>query len=343
MSGPIAGIKKMRGRNKVKRQNRREKRKADRNAKKNENTFLGGGKDEEKALYADARDQSAKSAGRADAAFDQSQAELDNARSSQETADRDYRGDRTRAGTALDTQRQGISDIYGKTGEGNGLLATGLDSAMGTRNNALAAGSLVDSTEDNILANAANAQAQQKFSAGLVNRGAMGLAAGQGESGALALQAAMAGAGQGTADMAAQSNLALADQAAQQRLQAAAAERQNQLALADANAAAQLGVSGQQSQNTIASALATQQARQAQTAAAQAQTGQSAQTNLTLQGQRANLAAGNAGLANQGEATDKGYQGEIIGAKYNAGQARNKEEGRSLKAKVLMPFGVLGQ
>ncbi len=346
------------------RQRRRKERRARRDARKKENTYLGGSKDEERALYADARDQSKESSGRADGAFDETKAELDNARKAQNKAQGEYAVDRSQAKQDLGDQRRGIEDIYTKTGQGNSILDQGATGAIDTRNNALATGSLVGSTdsvlanrdakvEQSILENQANAQAQQRFSTGQINKGAMGLAAGQGESGALALQSAMAGATGAAGGMAAQQNLALAQQNADMRygatmsgadaqLAAAAQERANQLAVADANAGVLTQTAGLQAGNTINSALATQQARQAQTAAAQAQTGQAAQTNLTLQGQRANLATGNAQIANQGEATDKGYQSDILTAKFNAGQARNKEEGRSPLKKALMPFLILG-
>ncbi len=324
------------------REARRARRKRRDKANKQKNTYLGGSEAEEKALYADARQESKDSSERQVKAADEISAELKNSRQEQKRAGADYRVDRTQAKTDLGNQRRGVDSIYEKTGQGNWELDQGLDSAMATRNSALASGSLVDSTEDAILSNQANAQAQQRYAAGLVNRGAMGLAAGQGESGALALQSAMAGAAQGNADATAQSNLQLADQNAQLRLAAAEQERQNQLAIAEANASAQLGVAGQKSTNTVNSALTTQQALQGVTQAAQGQQGLSSQRDLTLQGQNANLATGGAQVANAAEATDKGYQSDILTAKYNAGQARNAEAGRSTIKKVLMPFGILG-
>ncbi len=346
-----------------KRKRRRERRREKRNASKNENTYLGGSKDEERALYSDAKEQSQRSSERADGAYDRTSEELDNTRGDQDMAERDYRSDRTQARGALRDQKNGVGDIYERSNDSigvrnsalnSGSLVGSTDSVLASRDAKLAgAPTIGQATEDAILANQANAQAMQKFTTGQINKGAMGLAAGQGESGALALQSAMAGAAGATGQAAAQQNLQAAQMNAGMRFDAAAQQRAETLGLANSAADAQLAAAAQERANQLAvaganaeqiygSALATQQARQGVTQAAQGQQGASSQANRTLQGQRANLATGNAQIANQGEQIDKGFQSDILTAKYNAGQARNAEEGRPLWKKAVLPFGILG-
>ncbi len=368
-----------------KRQARRARRKEKYNNKKEENTYLGGSKAEEKALYSDAKRQSSESSSRSDKAYDRVKDEYGTTSNDQMRAEKDYQYDRGQAGGAMRDYDEGVGQINSAASKSMNTLGAGLSSSMATRNNALATNSLVNSTESvlagrqaalagsptigqatdtAILANQANAQAQQQYSAGLVNKGAMGLAAGQGEGGALALQAAMAGASSGVADMAAQRNLqaqqlnagmrfdaataqraedvASANLGVDARLAAAEAERANQLAVAEANAAGQYGTAASNAELGYNAQLATQDARGQAVAQRQGQQSLTSGRDLTLAGQRANLATGGAQIAAAGEATDKDYQANILTAKYNAGQARNKEQGRSLIKKALMPFGILG-
>lgn len=363
----------------------RKERRARKRARKAENTHLGGSRTEERALYKDAKDQSAASAERADKSYGRLDDSYEDTKEQQGQEESRYSTDRGEAKLASAAYRNGIQDIKRDAGTSQTMIRDANQSSMDMRNSALATGSLVQSTdsvlanreatlaaaptigaatETAIAANQANAQAQTQYAQGRLNQNAMGLAAGQGESGALALQQAIASAGAGGADIAAQSNMQQAQQnagmrfdaAAQQRaevvggadaavaarLAAAGAERTNQMAVADKNATQSYGAGTANAELNYNSGLATQDARNTAVGQAQAQQGLSSARNLTLSGQQANIATGGAQIANAGEATDKGYQSDILTAKFNAGQARNADEGRSTLKKVFLPFGILG-
>lgn len=382
-------------------------RKEKRDAKKGDRLSLGGSPEEEKRLYDEAGANSAESRARTNQAFKQSENELKSARSAQQSAQTSYYQDRLDSkerdqqaydaiGGIKDSAQSG-SDRIGAAGSSAANEYTqGAQQALDQRNNALATGSLAgtaegvlaqrqsalagaptitQANENNILANAANAQAAQQRSTQMLNRQAMGLAAGQGEGGALAMQQAMASAGAAAGDMAGQQNQQLADQVAQSRyaaamgergevvdsanlglqtrMGAAEQERANQMAIANANAgtlegaagnraAAGMATAGAQSQLGYQASLADQAARAQAAQLAAARTAQSNQSNLQLQAQRANIATGNTTTAAGIQGQDQDYQSDILTAKYGAQKDRNENEGRSTAAKVLMPFGFLG-
>lgn len=396
---------------KARRAGRKEKRKAKEArgaARKNDNLALGGSVEEEKRLFAESQANSAESRARANQAFGTAQEELGDTRRAQAGASQDYQADRgqslvrdQQAYDAIDGIKQSATtgqDLVGRAGASAADEYTqGAQQGINTRNNALATNSLAGTAEgvlaqrssdlagapsitamneDNILANQANAQAQQQRSTQMLNRQAMGLAAGQGEGGALAMQQAMASAGAGAADLAAAKNAQLAESTAASRygasqaqrgelvdtanlglttrMGAAEQERANQMGVAGANAASLEGaagnrattglqVAGSQAGMGINAAAADQAARAQAAQQAAARTAQSNGTNLQLQAQRANLAAGNANTALSGETADQGYQADIMTAKYGAQKDREDGKERTLAQKVLMPFGVLGQ
>lgn len=364
---------------------------------------LGGSQKEEAALYEEAKQNSREARAQRSAAAGYVKEELQSARNAQKSAEGDYRNDRYAADTRDMEAYSSIDQINKAAREGSNRLGAagstasneytqGAQSALDQRNQAYNNGSLRDSGESilaqresalaaapsigslaeaNIAANQVNAAANQNRSTQMLNRQAQGLAAAQGEGGALAMQQALASAGAASGDLAAQQNLQLADQVAQQRYAAAMAtrgetvdsanlglqtrlgaagqERTNQLNIAGQNAGsleaaaaaraqAGLGVAGAQAQMGTQAAAADQAARAQAAQAAQARANQSNQSNLQLQSQRANVATGNATNATQAAHTDLGYQSDVLGAKYGAQKDRAAED-RPMLAKFLMPGG----
>ncbi len=360
---------------------------------------------EEKRLYDEAGQRTGESRDRSEDAYADTQQELRSSRTQQRSAQTAYNLDRTSsynsardAVDAIDgigTASTGAQGTLGRAGTAaQNEYSAGANDAIGARDRALATNALTGSaesilaqraaqigasptigaaTETNILANEANAGARTANATQMLNRQAMGLAAGQGEGGALAMQQAVASAGAASGDMAAQSNLALGDQAAQSRyaaamaqrdqdlaeagyasdtrMGAAEAERQAQLAIAGQNATslegaaglratAGLNVGSAQAELGYQSALAQQAAKSQAAQIAAARTAQSGQANLQLSAQNANLASGNATTATGAESSDKDYQSGLLTAKYGAQKEREGE--RSLMSKVFTPFGILG-
>lgn len=356
----------------------------DKQEAQDEHLRLGGSKEEEQFLLDDAKAQSKASGERADRAFEEVSTELASTRDEQGGLEWDYLLDRAHLGQAKEQQRDGIGDIYSKAAQASTTLDQGRGGAMGERNNALATNSLVGSTdsilatrgaelagsptlgqatEGAILANQKNAQAQQQATTQMLNRQAMGLAAGQGEGGALALQTAMAGAGAASGDAATQMNLQQAQQNAgmrfdaatgqrledvnsanmglDARLGAAQQERANQLAVAEANAGTIQNTAGAQAELGYQSAIATQGAKEKLTGAQQASVNQSSAGKLHLGDRAGNLATGGATIAAGGESMDKEYQSNILTAKFNSGKELEDNKPKSFGQKVqgvLDPF-----
>lgn len=394
--GRLPGIKK-----------RIQKRADKRGEKKNATNSLGGSAEEEKRLYDEAKADSAESRDRTAKAFERTSQELQSARNAQTSAQSEYYQDRLDSKQRDQQAYDSIDGIKSSASEGSARIGAagtaaadeytqGAQQGINTRNNALATGSLAGTaegvlaqresalagapsitamTEDNILSNQANAQAAQQRSTQMLNRQAMGLAAGQGEGGALAMQQAMASAGGAAGDMAAAQNAQLAESSAAARYGAANAqrgelvdtanlgldtrmgaaekERAAQLDIAGVNATSLEGaaasraktgldVAGTQATFGINAAKDDQAARAEAAKVAAARTGQSSQANLQLQAQRANIATGNQTASISAEGDDKNYQSDILTAKYGAQKDRADANGRSTAAKVLMPFGILG-
>lgn len=383
----------------------REQRRARKAAKRNAASYIGGSATEQARLQGEAKDRTSESRGRSEGTYEATKKQLASVNDQQASARRDYGIDRGVATSRATDAYDSIGQIKSTAGSATMGLAgagqkaaneytQGAAAANATRSNALATGSLAGTAESvlaqrqaalaaapsiqqanetNIAANAVNAGANQERAAQMITRQGMGLAAGQGEGGALAMQQALASAGSAIGDNAGQSNLALNESNAaaryaaamaqnaqtvdsanlglSTRMDAAAAERANQMGVAQANAGslesaagnratAGLGVANQIGQMSVDAAKADQAARAAGASQAQAQSAQSGAQSLQLAGLGANLASGNATTATAAEGADKDYQSQLLTAQYKAGQD-NKT--RSTMAKVFMPFGILGQ
>lgn len=382
-------------------------RRAKRAGKTEGNLALGGSKANEAKILADASYNSSRSRELSTEGRKDLKQELDDSRASTGRARKEYAGVSQKARDAAATRDTSIGDINAAADEGTARLGgagdaaareltSGASAGIDARNNALATGSLVGSTdnalsqrrstlagsptlgqatETAISANAQNAAAQQARAGQMIQRQAMGLAASQGEGGALAMQQALASAGAGAADMAGQTNLALADQNAQLRHAAATGQRQEdvdlansdvtarlganqaersaQLGIADKNAASLEGaaaaraglgmdVASAQAAARYQGALATTDARAAAAGQDAARQDAASQRELGYSQQAAGLAGGQAELANAKLASDQSYQGDLLTARLASGQAQESNKERSLAKKIFMPFGILG-
>ena len=367
--------------------------------------YLGGSRGEEQTLYKEARAGKQAATAREEEAYKAAQEDKAYTKRLADGSTSDYSAYQFRRAEADKRNQDSISGIGSAARTARGLLGEagtqatrdydwGATVANNTRNSALntnqltgtaenvlqqrtaqiaATPSIGSLTDTSLLQNAQNAQQQLGANAGMLNRQAMGLAAGQGEGSALAMQAALAGAGQGASDALVQNqlqqndlaaqlrfaaaqqqrqqDLAEADYASQLRMSTAGAERQAQLGFAGANAdqlaqAAQqraatgLQVAGQQAELTYNPAVQQQQA-QAQ-AAQQALAAQQLanQRNLGLVGQTTTVGQSNeqASLENKGQG--ESYQSGLLTAKYGA--AQDREGDRPTWKKIVMPLGILG-
>lgn len=354
--------------------------------------YLGGSKGEEQALYREAREGRGETRAEAKEGRGEIRRELETSRGEAERYSNQQEQDRWRGQLRDEESRGGITRMGDEARRAENLLGQGAQGAMGeytqgaqqalgARSRALGTNALTGSAENilqqraaqigatptigqaietNIGANTANANQQLARSTQMLNRQAMGLAAGQGEGGALAMQQAMANSGVNAADMAAQKNMMLGDQAAQLRLQAALTQREQDLAEAgyasDARMqaaaqerASQLTFAGQDAASLEAAAANRAQAglgvssAQAQLATQAAQAQQTARANeaqralaanqlsgtmaQNAQGQRGALATNLGSQAGNAAANDQNYLSNMIGAKYQAqqGQATNQK------------------
>jgi len=131
-------------------------------------------------------------------------------------------------------------------------IQSSADRAIAMRNQALAANDLNAAADRGIQQNNALAQQRLALAIGQQNRAAQALASGQGEGGALAMQAAIAQAGQANADQALQSDLAQAQLANDMRYKAAQDQVTNALGVSRDNATTT--VQTNQFQNALAAA-----------------------------------------------------------------------------------------
>jgi len=368
------------------REKRREKRR-DKRARAANAKYLGGSPDEEKLLVKEAKDARTGSRARVNETYASAEKDRAQVRAESKKSGLIYDNTLVESRQASDRNQDSIGEIglsardarqtIGNAGQvAQNEFNIGAQQAVDTRNSALNTNRLTGTAENvlqqrtaqiagtpsigaltdaALLQNAQSAQQQLGANAGMLNRQAMGLAAGQGEGSALAMQAALAGAGQGASDALVQNqlqqndlaaqlrfaaaqqqrqqDLTEADYASQLRMSTAGAERQAQLGFAGANAdqlaqAAQqraatgLQVAGQQAELQYNPAVQQQQA-QAQALQLQQRAQEIAsQRQLGLLGQ--NLTAGqqqqNAALSNQSQELD--YSSNLIGAQYGAQQAR---------------------
>lgn len=223
MANSISPFKGVRERRNKRRDKRRENRKLRKEGPKKQ--FYGGSEADLKEQreragesVADSQDRYRSSADRIDSAQDRA-SELEG------EADSDYSRSQDRSGKSRRDYGNSISAVN-----------TAASNAINQRKNALLENNLNQIAEQNILANQDNAQSMLRNNIGIQNRAARGLAGSMGEGGALALQQAMAQAGQGAADQAAQTALEQQQLAASTRFNAANQQVANALATANLNA-----------------------------------------------------------------------------------------------------------
>lgn len=360
--------------------------------------YLGGSKEEEKALYNEARQGRQETRAEAKEGRDEIRRELETSRGEAERYRNQQEQDRWRGQLRDEESRAGIAEMGRAADRAGNLLGQGAQGAMeeytqgaqqaiNARANALGTNALTGSTENilaqraaqigasptigqaietNIGANIANANQQLARSTQMLNRQAMGLAAGQGEGGALAMQQAMANAGVNAADLTAQKNMQLADISAQNRLTAALTQREQDLAEAGYASQARLGAAEKERTNQLgfaekdATALETAAANRAKTgldttssqsmlvtqAAQAAQNAQAAEANRALQSnqlssdmtqgaqnQRGALATNLGAQTGNAANADTTYLGNMIGDKY-AAQQNQASQNKSVAEKI---------
>lgn len=208
-------------------------------------------------------------------------------------------------------------------------IGTNAQQAIAMRNNALAANDM--NAAANTAINQNNQLAQQRLAQtiGLQNRAAMGLAAGMGEGGALAMQQAMASAGANAGDLSAENQLTQAQLANDMRYAAANQQAQNALGVADANAGTQYD-SGLQLANANAGLMQADANLQQMADARQ-------QNLLGMRGQMAELGVSSA-LSNQGQQLQN--RQAIEGLQLGVNQANSAAQYEAAKANS--PLAKLG-
>lgn len=205
---------------------RRAKRRAARDAKKvAKQQYVGGSEDALKDLRENAANEIAGSRADYDAAAQRLNDVGDKALAEADSAGADYTASRDRA---LESRQKAQASLAGIQG--------GADKAIAMRNAALAKNNLNDAAGTAITANEAVAAQRLSRAQGALNAQARGLAGGMGEGGSLAMQQALASAGAGSADLAAENQLNLTEAANKTRFDAAQGQVQNELGVADANA-----------------------------------------------------------------------------------------------------------
>jgi hypothetical protein len=235
----------------------------------------------------------------------------------------------------------GLQDSVGSintaaTGAQN-LLGTGSESALSQRDAALAAQpGFLNLTEQNLAAQQAQMRNQTNFGQGQLARQAMGVAAGQGEGGALAAQSALAGLSQAGGQMATQNNLAFGQMAADQRAKAAQDTRAEAVGTADLGLKTRIDVQDKQADYLYSGAkdtvegqskAATAGTNLAKTAGEMATSGQ-----VIRQADTKNLTETDA----KGEATARDYMGNILNIR--SGLADEKQDTTAVPA--LRRLGV---
>lgn len=273
---PIAGVRKRRDK-------RRSDRRADRKLRKKgpEAQFYGGSEE----ATEEARKRSQESVEKSEKGFDSATGRMEGSsdRSAQleGDAEKDYKNARYAASQSRDSQKSAIKDINTSAQQANTL-----------RSQALAANNLNTIADANIRQNQALAGQQLTNQTGILRRGALGMAAGAGEGGALGIQQALASSGAGAADLAAQTALQQNQLANDTRFNAANQQASNALAVGNANAGQLYDASGQVAAQTAA-------LRGADMASQDAATGR--QLNFLGQTNQANSNIGALALENQGQ------------------------------------------
>lgn len=339
------------------------RRQAKRRAEKYDAASLGGSKEAQRQLLGAAAEDRRQATQARVAGRKEIEGELEHARSDDLQRSREYQGSRLANVRDLDAQRGGVAGINQAAQGGMGILgAAGASNQLtGSTENVLAqraaalgaAPSAQSLAEDAIAAQAANTRANTNFGQGQLARQAMGVAAGQGEGGALAAQQAIASLVGGGANLATQNNLAQAEAAANMRAQAAAQARGETLQSADLGAQArlqaaaaeranQLGIAQQQAGLLTQGAQATQNALQGVTGASQAAQNTQAAMAQQAQAQRSSIAEALGSQSNQAESTNRNYEASLLNAGADAATNALNAQGRTLAQKVFTPFGMLG-
>jgi hypothetical protein len=267
------------------RQARRAKRKEQKRLRNNgpDTAFYGGSERQQQRYQSEARKDLRKESRQADASISNFGNEVSRARELERGGQEDYESAKDQAAGSRDAYINTIGGIGAASGQAEGIRDAAYDTnqltgtaenALAMRQAALAGSPTIGQATDNAIdaQTAANQQASQLASArlgqnmGRMNRSAVGAAGATGESGALAVQQALAQAGQGNAEALAEDSLnqRMADIEAARtfsdmrygaglaqreedvtganigldtRMSAAQVERANQMAVADANAA----------------------------------------------------------------------------------------------------------
>jgi hypothetical protein len=332
-------------------------------ARKDKNLSLGGSKEAEKSLLKDAKSDRVRSTAEQDSSRDSLRHEANVARAGARTAQYQYDQQRDATRGALGAQDASIGQIGAASTAASGLLgqAQGTNQLTGTTDSILsrraetigAAPGIVDLTNQAIVAQDANQRAANQYAQGQLAKQAMGMAAGQGEGGALAAQQAMASLVGAGGDMAAQGNLAQAQQAAAMRAQAAQAARGETVAeagyaadarigAANAERANQLATAARQAEIGIQGAQATNAARAAYTGANQALTNTTAAQQQFNRGQVTDLTKADRTTQLGEEGVRRDYELGLLSAAAGAGQSRESAAERPAWAKALFPMGMLG-
>lgn len=334
-----------------------------RDARKDTNLSLGGSKAKERELLESANLRSYNAEARSRTAQDNLKGEYKEAKSMADSYAGDYAGARRTNERALGAQRTSIGGIGAGAGQASGILgaAQGTNQLTGSTDSILAqraaqmgaAPSHNQLADQAILANQQNARAQTNFSQGQLAKQAMGMAAGQGEGGALAAQQAMASLVGAGGNMAAQANLQQMQSAADMRAQANLAQRGETVAEAGYASDARLGATAQERANQLAvagkqaelaynSGLATNAAQSAYTGATQAGLNTAGAQQQAAANRQTGVATamGTQNVAREG--VHIGAENELLTAGMNAGAARESAQERPGWAKALFPMGMLG-
>lgn len=345
-----------------KRRDRRRIRDAKKAIERDDNMSLGSSKEEERRYLDEARDQRLDTGAKSEETRGRLTIDAGRQEGRARGLDSQYFDARQTTNAGLGTLQGSVDRLTG-TGKQAGNLLQGAynanqltgttENVLGQRNSAMGAQPSLGALTNQALAAQQNQmQAQTNFAQGQLARQAMGVAAGQGEGGALAAQQALAGLTQAGGDMAVQNNLAFGQQAAdmrgaaamgmrqeavdsanlglQARLNAAAQERQNQLAVAGQRADLMYG----SARDTVAGQTAYQSAAQSaqNTAGAMATSGNTAAQNSL--GTLAQFDTTREGIANEKELG-------FVTAEAQLGQtAEQTPKDRPAWAKGIDPFNL---
>ncbi len=357
----------------ARRQARRELRRAQRAlekakaaAQKEDNLSLGSSKEDEKRYLDEAREARLDTQEKSE----ETRGKLSSEAEQQDLRSRDldfkYEQARNTAVQGLGTLQDSVNALNPAAAQASGIVqnAYGTNQLTGTTENARAQrdSALAGQPSLGALANQAMAaqqaqmQNQTNFAQGQLARQAMGVAAGQGEGGALAAQQALAGLTQAGGNIAVQNNLALSQQAADMRAAAAMGTRQEAMDTANLGLNTRLAAAAQERQNQLAAAgksadLVYGAAKDTNTAQTGYQNAAQNEANTSASAAAAGNSAALGALgalagfdtAREGMATDKelGLVGAEAGVGTTAQQMKPPKD-RPGWAQLAFPLGMLG-